>query len=178
MRLSFGASFHACSFWNGQKNTKISFRQTEEEYLLYDPQIFVILADWLQLMKDQFICGEDEILIKAERIHPMLKSFLKDCGFAAVWSKIRRNVKDEKTLTRQFNDWFDGFKTLKLINYFTKEVYPQINMFEALDRILSMSGMAEIKIRFRNKNSRTGRANKDSAIFTDDNMTIRYIKID
>ncbi|MFZ3056760.1 MAG: hypothetical protein WA098_08390, partial [Smithella sp.] len=60
---------------------------------------------------------------------------------AVVWPKIRSNSKDEKTLARQFNDWFDGFKTLKLINYFTKEVYPQINMFEALKGILSMSGM-------------------------------------
>jgi hypothetical protein len=97
-------------------------------------------------MKNQFKCGDDEILIKTERIHPMLKSFLIDCDFAAVWSKICRNAKDEKTLTRQFNDWFDGFKTLKLINYFTKKVYPQINMFEALNRILSMSGMSGLKL--------------------------------
>ncbi|MFZ1036081.1 MAG: hypothetical protein WAN57_02635, partial [Smithella sp.] len=87
-----------------------------------------------------FICDEDEILMRAERIHPRLKSFLKDSGFPAVWSRICRNVKDEKTLARQYNDWFDGFKTLKLINYFTKEVYPQINMFDALERILFMSG--------------------------------------
>ena len=118
----------------------------KEEYHLYDPRIFVILAEWLHLMKNQFKCGEDEILIKTERSHPMLKSFLKNCDFTAVWSKIRRNAKDEKTLTRQFNDWFDGFKTLKLINYFTKEVYPQINMFEALDRILSMSGISGLKL--------------------------------
>ena len=118
----------------------------KDEYHLYDPRIFVILADWLKLMKNQFICVDDEILIKTERIHPMLKSFLIDCDFAAVWSKICRNAKDEKTLTRQFNDWFDGFKTLKLINYFTKKVYPQINMFEALNRILSMSGMSGLKL--------------------------------
>jgi len=78
--------------------------------------------------------------MKAQRIHPRLKSFLTDSGFPAVWSRICRNVKDEKTFARQCNDWFDGFKTLKLINYFTAEVYPQINMFEALERILSMSG--------------------------------------
>ena len=112
----------------------------KDEYRLYDPRVFKVLADWLQLMKNQFICDEDEILMRAERIHPRLKSFLKDSGFPAVWSRICRNVKDEKTLARQYNDWFDGFKTLKLINYFTAEVYPQINMFEALERILSMSG--------------------------------------
>ena len=97
-------------------------------------------------MKNQFNCGEDEILMKTERIHPMLKFFLRDCDFAAFWSKICRHAKDEKTLTRHFNDWFDGFKTLKFINYFTKEVYPLINMFEALERILSMSGMSGLTL--------------------------------
>ncbi|MGA2782103.1 MAG: hypothetical protein ABSF13_09320 [Smithella sp.] len=133
-------------FGTGKRIQRFISSDQKEEYFLYDPQIFVVLADWLQLMKDQFICDEDEILIKAESIHPILKPFLKDCDFAALWLKIRRNAKDEKTLTRQFNDWFDGFKTLKLINYFTKEVYPQINMFKALDRILSMSGMSGLTL--------------------------------
>ena len=133
-------------FGTGKRIQRFLSGDQKEEYLLYDPKIFVILADWLQLMKNQFICDDDEILIKTEQIHPMLKSFLKDCDFTSVWSKICRNAKDEKTLTRQFNDWFDGFKTLKLINYFTREVYPQINMFEALERILSMLEMPGLKI--------------------------------
>lgn len=139
-------------FGTGKRIQRFLAGESEEEYLLYDPRIFVILADWLYLMKNQFKYGDDEILIKTERIHPMLKYFLKDCAFTAVWSKIRRNAKDEKTLTRQFNDWFDGFKTLKLINYFTKEVYPQINMFNALDRILSMSGMPGLEQNAETKN--------------------------
>jgi glycosyltransferase involved in cell wall biosynthesis len=136
-------------FGTGKRIQRFLAGVQEDEYLLYDPYIFVILADWLQLMNDQFICGEDEILIKTKRIHPTLTSFLKKCDFATVWSKICRNAKDEKTLKRHFNDWFDGFKTLKLINYFTKEVYPQINMFDALDRILSMSGISELKLKSR-----------------------------
>jgi hypothetical protein len=138
-------------FGTGKRIQRFLAGVQKEEYLLCDPHIFVILADWLQLMNDQFICGEDEILIKTERIHPGLKSFLKNCDFATVWSKICRNAKDEKTLTHQFNVWFDGLKTLKLINYFTKKVYPQINMFEALDRILSMSGMYGLKLNSRTK---------------------------
>jgi hypothetical protein len=138
-------------FGTGKRIQRFLSGDQKEEYLLYDPQIFLILAEWLHLMKNQFKCGDDEILIKTERIHPMLKSFLKDCHFTAVWSKIRRNAKDEKTLTSQFNDWFDGFKTLKLINYFTKEVYPQINMFEALERILSMLEMHGLKLNAETK---------------------------
>ena len=133
-------------FGTGKRIQRFLSGDQKEEYLLYDPQIFVILAGWLQLVNDQFICGDDEILIKTERIHPMLKSFLKNCDFTAIWSKICHNAKDEKTFIRQFNDWFDGFKTLKFINYFTKEVYPQINMFEALEQILSMLEMPGLKL--------------------------------
>jgi len=138
-------------FGTGKRIQRFLSGDQKEEYRLYDPQIFVILADWLQLMKNQFICGDDEILMKTERIHPMLKFFLRDCDFAVFWLKICRHTKDEKTFTRQFNDWFDGFKTLKLINYFTKEVYPQINMFEALERLLSMSGMSGLKLNAETK---------------------------
>jgi glycosyltransferase involved in cell wall biosynthesis len=133
-------------FGTGKRVQRFLAGEGKEEYLLYDPKIFVILAKWLQLMKNNLICRDDEILMKTERIHPMLKSFLKDCDFISAWSKIFRNAKDEKTISRQFNDWFDGFKTLKLINYFTREVYPQINMFEALKRILSMLEMPGLEI--------------------------------
>ncbi|OGP66390.1 MAG: hypothetical protein A2W27_01295 [Deltaproteobacteria bacterium RBG_16_44_11] len=129
-RVPFGTGKRIYRFLSG----------SEQEYLLYDPRIFAILAAWLELMKTPLKYAPEEILIKAEQIHPSLKNFLKSCGFTSAWSNIRRNTKDEKTLIRQYNDWFDGFKTLKLINYFTREVYPQINMFEALERILSLHG--------------------------------------
>jgi glycosyltransferase involved in cell wall biosynthesis len=128
-------------FGTGKRIQRFLSGTCEEEYILYDTRIFTILGDWLELMNGSFLCDENEILAKAGEIHALLKDFLTNNDFAVVWPKIRRNSKDEKTLARQFNDWFDGFKTLKLINYFTKEIYPQINMFEALNRILSMSGM-------------------------------------
>ncbi|KQC09865.1 MAG: hypothetical protein APR62_13045 [Smithella sp. SDB] len=119
----------------------------EEFYNLYDVRIFTILRDWLKLMKGSFILDENEILKKAGEIHALLEKFLRINDFAIIWQKIRRNSKDEKTLARQFNDWFDGFKTLKLINYFTKEIYPHADMFDALDDILVMSGMQKTEQR-------------------------------
>ncbi len=128
-------------FGTGKRIQRFLSGNCKEEYLLYDPRIFKVLAEWLKLMKGPFIRDEDEILMEAERIHSRLKFFLIDSYFPDVWSKICRSAKDEKTLERQLNDWFDGFKTLKLINCFTREVYPQINMFEALEQIFSMLGM-------------------------------------
>ena len=103
----------------------------QEEYVLYDPQIFEILAKWLELMEKPFHYTEDEIMKNAGLIHPLLASFLTDSSFEQAWKRVRRNVKDEDTLIKQFHCWFDGFKTLKLINYLSREFYPHVNMFAA-----------------------------------------------
>lgn len=125
-------------FGTGKRIQRFLEGRCRDEYCLYDPRIFSILAEWLKLLDGMSGC-EDEILTKAERIHPHLKTFLMDNHFSLVWPKIRRTAKDKKTLARHLNDWFDGFKTLKLINFFTRGVYPQINMFEALERMFAMS---------------------------------------
>ena len=131
-------------FGTGKRIQRFLAGVCKEEYYLYDPQIFSILADWLQLMNNMFLGCEEDILMKTELIHPQLKTFLIENNFSLIWSKIRRTAKDEKTLARHFHDWFDGFRTLKMINYFTREVYPQINMFAALERIFILSGMSKV----------------------------------
>jgi hypothetical protein len=115
-------------------------------YLLYNPQIFTVISQWLEFMNNALLIHEDEILTKAHKINPALNSFLVDSRFADTWSKIRRNAKEEKTLRHQFNDWFDGFKTFKLINYLTRTVFPPIDMFCAIEEILLLLGMPGTKI--------------------------------
>ena len=141
-RVPFGTGKRIERFLSGREN----------EYVLYDPQIFTIIAQWLEFMNNAILIHEDEIISHAHRINPALKSFLVSSRFADAWSKIRGNAKDEKILRRQFNDWFDGFKTFKLIKYLTNNVYPQIDMFEALSKILSMMGLQGSKINSLTKN--------------------------
>jgi hypothetical protein len=130
-------------FGTGAK-VKHYLHQGTPEYLLYDPQIFIILADWLKLMKRSYFLPEQEILAKAAIIHPALTDFLAHSDFVSVWLKIRQHTKEEIIRARQFHDWFDGFKTLKLINYFTREVYPLINMFGALHKLFSLMKINKI----------------------------------
>jgi len=112
----------------------------QQEYLLYDPKIFQVLADWLEYMRSAIDCTENEIMTAASKIHPYLSNYLADAGFAQAWMKIRKNATDTDALLRQFNFWFDGFRTLKFVNYFTRNVYPQINMFTALGKLLFAYG--------------------------------------
>ncbi len=131
-------------FGTGKRIQRFLEGRCEEEYRLYDPRIFSILAKWLQLL-DGMSGSEDEILKNAELIHPRLKTFLMENNFTIVWPRMRRTAKDKKTLARHLHDWFDSFKTLKMINYFTREAYPQIDMFEALHMLFAMSGISEEK---------------------------------
>jgi len=140
-RVPFGTGKAIERFLSGQK----------QEYLLYNPKIFTIISEWLEFMNNALLMPEDEILTAAHRINPALKSFLVDSRFAEAWSRIRRNAKEEKTLRHQFNDWFDGFKTFKLVNYLTKTVYSQIDMFDALAEILSLLEMTGSKINTETK---------------------------
>ncbi len=140
-RVPFGTGKRIERFLSGREN----------EYVLYDPQIFTVISQWQEFMNNALFMHEDEILNEAHRINPALKSFLVDCRFAEAWSRIRCNAKQEKTLRHQFNDWFDGFKTFKLIKYLTNNVYPQIDMFEALAKILCMMGLQGSEISTQTK---------------------------
>jgi glycosyltransferase involved in cell wall biosynthesis len=132
LRVPFGTGKRIQRFLSGK----------QEEYVLYDPQIFGILAQWLQFMEKPFSYDETDILKNAGLINPLLASFLTNCCFAQAWTRIRRNVKEENTLINHFHYWFDGFKTLKLINHLTREFYSPVNMFAALESILKMQKIA------------------------------------
>jgi hypothetical protein len=128
LRVPFGTGKRIHRFLNHQC----------EEYILPDPRIFQILAEWFILMKQPFNYEAKDILKDAGMIHQGLAYFLNNSNFEQAWIKLRSNVKNEHTLVNQFHRWFDGFKTLKLINFLSREHYPPINMFAALKLILKM----------------------------------------
>ena len=58
-----------------------------------------------------------------------------------VQPKIRANVKDRKTYERQMHGWFDGFETLKLINFLTRNYYSKIPLPFAVKEMLEMHNL-------------------------------------
>ena len=111
--------------------------QVQNEYLLYDPESFIILKNWLKEFNKPAVLSSQEYLKIAENIHPDLNQFLVLNNFGNTWDKILNNSKSLTQIERQKLFWFDGFRTLKLIHYFRDNTFPLINMFDALDNILA-----------------------------------------
>ncbi len=108
-------------------------RSIKNNFLLYDPNIFEILKDWLQLFQESGFESPQNLFVKTNSIHPGLSKFLEQRKFESSWQNILDNSKTIGQLNKQKNNWFDAFKTLKLVHYLRDNYFPSINMFEAID---------------------------------------------
>lgn len=125
-RVPFGTGQRMIRFLEGRQN----------EYLLYDPDVFLTLKGWLDIMTGSGRQEAQAVLNAAECIHPLLRSFLELNRFQEVWPRIRKNHREADARVKQFHVWFDGFKTLKLIHYLTEKGFPKRDMFFALKVIM------------------------------------------
>ncbi len=128
-------------FGTGQRVYRF-MANAENEYLLYDPKSFLILKRWLEV----FLCSDyfktKSLMDTAGSVDKRLKNFLVSQNFESDWEKILLNSKTSDQISRQKINWFDGFKTMKLIHYLRDNGMPMINMFDALDTFLPMLGDA------------------------------------
>jgi hypothetical protein len=129
-RVPFGTGKRVLRFLNGE----------HPEYLLYDPAVFVVVKQWLEYVFSHPEANEDMMIHAAREIHPSLEEFLDNQRFHDVWRRLKNNSSSPSILLKHFSSWFDGFKTLKLINYLTRNGIPLINMFRALRQLLEMMG--------------------------------------
>jgi len=126
-RVPFGTGPRVKRFLNSSQNS----------YLLYSPQTFVILKQWLiefgkSSSTESWI---SRILHEAKCINHELFDFLISQNFAKDWENILNNSKSEDQVKKQKIIWMDGFKTMKLIHYLRDKSFPNINMFSALNEL-------------------------------------------
>jgi glycosyltransferase involved in cell wall biosynthesis len=102
---------------------------------LYNPKIFYILKDFLQIVNKWILENEPEdIQYLKERVCNETAAFLNEYGFENVWPKIiKNNIRINSMISENecrnkllwcFNIWFDAFKTLKFVHYMEKN-YPE-----------------------------------------------------
>ncbi len=121
-RVPFGTGRSITDFNKSEKN----------DFLIYDPEIFEILKKWLELFEKSGFDSADILLNNANSIHIGLTDFLRQRKFELSWQNILDNSKSIVQLNRQKLNWFDGFKTLKLVHYLRDNYFPLINIYEAL----------------------------------------------
>lgn len=124
-RVPFGTGKSVSRFLSRSKN----------EYVLYNMKSFFILKEWLNIFNSKKILPADRYLEEAKKINLHLYKFLIQNNFKQSWEKIFLNSNSEKQINKQKINWFDGFKTLKLIHFLRGHAFSQINMFDALDEI-------------------------------------------
>lgn len=108
------------------------------EYQLYDPKSFVILKNWLEIYFDQSLLDQQSLIKISRNIHPALHLFLNEQGFEKFIHRVLLNNKNALEIDKQKYYWFDAFRTLKLIHYLRDIIYPNINMFDAIDELLKL----------------------------------------
>ena len=109
---------------------------TQDEYLLYSPDSFNVLKEWLEVFNNSSNKPADKYLLYAKEISKPLYNFLIENKFEESWEKIRSNCANDLQLLKQKRFWFDGFRTLKLIHYLRDNGFPQEEMFSALETML------------------------------------------
>jgi len=121
-------------FGTGQRVNRF-LAGTNDEFLLYNPICFELLKKWHKIFFSDNILSADEYLTHAGRIDSSLQNFLIEQSFVDSWHKILNETTKKEQLQKQKYYWFDGFRTLKLIHYIRDNKFPNVNMFNALDKI-------------------------------------------
>lgn len=98
--------------------------QVEEGRMLFQfssVAAFSVLRDWLRLVDDCVDFPADDLLQRAGHISPLLRGFLLELKFAAVWQKLQANHADRQRRLTAFHGWFDGLRTRQLLSCFACE---------------------------------------------------------
>jgi len=119
-------------FGTGQRITRFH-AGTHYEYLLYNPDLFEILQEWLALYHDENIISPAQYLYHAGKINKNLYDFLVLQNFERNMEKIMKSSKADDQFRKQKLGWFDGFRTLKLVHFLRDNGFPNIFMLDALD---------------------------------------------
>jgi hypothetical protein len=113
----------------------------EAAITFYRSDCFQLLRDWLNLVTGCPGASGETIMSEAERISPLLSSYLDMVGFPESWGGISRMKKTDASLLAAFHEWFDGLKTMKLIHHFSTEAFPRCGFEEGVPPLLKMAGL-------------------------------------
>jgi hypothetical protein len=121
-------------FGTGQRMKECMGKEYLNNYF-YDPKVFMILKNWLKGVKICIEEGGGHAFKMAMDISPFLADFLEENNFQIVWKRICVKHKTTEKRNWHFHEWFDAFKTMKLIHYLTETAYPTVSMQRAISAL-------------------------------------------
>jgi len=132
----------------GTGRSMTDYSSNKKDILVYDPEVYLILKDWLKLFNSDLLLNPDSILEKSKEIHIELYDFLVSREFNIDWGKILDNSKSSKQIDYQRKNWFDAFETLKLLHHLRDTSFPMMNIkigVEKLFKVVEHSAKFDIK---------------------------------
>lgn len=114
----------------------------DDAYRTYHPDSYRVLKDWLAAAAPRLGEPGHALHACAAAIDSALAEFLADQDFAAAWDRIRGHCATEAQRARQFHQWFDAFRTLKLTHCLRDHGYPRQDLFAALGQVMAWNRLA------------------------------------
>lgn len=102
------------------------------QLMLYHPDCFAAVRDvmWrLQSLSELRRVSGNEWLA---HLGPPVQWFLESQGALLAWPTLSEQAPHPRARLRRFHDWFDGFRTLKLIHYLRDHVAPSLPWQDAM----------------------------------------------
>ena len=122
----------------GTGRSMIDYSSNKKDILLYDPEVYIILKEWLILFNSDLLLNPDLMLKRSKETHPELYNFLVNRGFINDWEKIIDNSKSLKQLDYQRKNWFDAFETLKLLHHLRDTSFPMMNIKTGVEKLFKV----------------------------------------
>jgi hypothetical protein len=125
-----GRTSSRAPFGTGPAINKISdFKNPVDEYLFYHPHCFLLLKNWLTLMPTLWAEMDLQSLIDDE----LLLNCLIQIGVEEALSHARQHSKNQDSFVKHMHNWFDAFRTLKLIHSLRDKGLGSINKMQLND---------------------------------------------
>jgi hypothetical protein len=123
----------------GTGKSMTDYLKNKKMIFVFDPQVYVILKQWLQTFNSDLLLKPDLILDEAIKIHPELYNFLSNRSFKKDWEKILENTKTSRQLDYQRKNWFDAFETLKLIHHMRDTAFPSMDIKTGVEKLFNLT---------------------------------------
>jgi hypothetical protein len=135
-----GRASHRVPFGTGRKVGNFSSDE-DDAYLTYHPETWKVLQAWLRVVEGHLDDTGAMLLSHAVDIEEELAAWLIAQDFEMAWDRIRSHCKNPAQRRRQFNGWFDAFRTLKLAHHLRDHGFPRQDLFAALEIVMTWQGI-------------------------------------